>query len=93
MTNYEYGDEGQEWEAVPWEETTIRLRAAVDFTKGKDTAKFYYQKGWGWQKIGADHKLYFMLDHFTGCRFGLFMYSTKEIGGKAGFRDFVYKER
>ena len=75
---------------------TDRFRATISKhkdTRMKDEAKFYYQKGWSWQKIGVDHKLYFKLDHFTGCRFGLFMYSTKETGGQAGFKEFVYKER
>lgn len=43
-----------------------------------------------WKKAGPDHKLYFKLDHFCGCRFGLVAYSTKEAGGTAEFRDFVY---
>ena len=72
---------------------TVTLKAIADFTNMKDTAKFLYKKGWGYNKIGTDHKMYFKLDHFTGCRFGLFMYSTKESGGLAGFSNFVYKER
>ena len=93
MNNFSPDGTAQEWEAVPVEGEQIRLKVVADFTKMKDTAKFYYQKGWGWQKLGVDHKLYFKLDHFTGCRFGLFMYSTKEIGGQAGFSNFVYRER
>ena len=58
-----------------------------------DEAKFYFADRFWWKKIGNTHKLAFRLDHFTGCRFGLFVYSTKETGGKAGFLNFVYKER
>ncbi|MBP5701422.1 MAG: hypothetical protein J6W85_03125, partial [Lachnospiraceae bacterium] len=43
------------------------------------------------QKTGSDHKLRFRLDHFTGCRFGLFMMSEKKEGGSAAFSDFIYK--
>ena len=43
-----------------------------------------------WKKIGITQKLFFILDHFCGCRFGLFMYSTKEVGGYADFSDFRY---
>ena len=43
------------------------------------------------KKIGSDRKLRFRLDHFTGCRFGLFMMSEKKEGGSAAFSDFVYK--
>ena len=40
--------------------------------------------------IGPVHKMYFKLDHFTGNRAGLFMYSTKEAGGEARFSLFTY---
>jgi beta-xylosidase len=43
------------------------------------------------KKIGSDQKLRFRLDHFTGCRFGLFMMSELSAGGSAAFSDFVYK--
>ena len=42
------------------------------------------------QKFGVINKLQFKLDHFTGARFGLFIYSTKEAGGSASFSNFVY---
>lgn len=82
----EYG----ELEAVAAEGQTVRLKVQVDFTEMKDEARFFYLKGGEWKSVGPVHKLYFRLDHFTGCRFGLFAYATKEIGGTAGFRDFVY---
>ena len=84
---------GQEWEAVPVEGDKIRLKIEVDFTNMKDEAKFYFADSFWWKKIGNTHKLAFRLDHFTGCRFGLFVYSTKQTGGSAGFANFVYKER
>lgn len=43
-----------------------------------------------WKPIGIAQKLYFKLDHFAGCRFGLFVYATKQIGGKGGFSRFRY---
>ena len=85
---------GCEWEAVPFDGNSVRLKIAVDFTDMKDEAKFYYfdfaKKEY--RPIGKTHKLYFKLDHFTGCRFGLFAYSTKVTGGSAKFTNFVYKE-
>ena len=93
MTDYNADDVSKEWEAVEAEGETVTLKVVADFTNMKDTAKFLYKKGWGFNKIGTDHKMYFKLDHFTGCRFGLFMYSTKESGGQAGFSNFIYKER
>lgn len=84
---------GREWEAVPIEDEVLRLKVEVDFTDMKDEAKFYYLQGRKWEKIGITHKLYFKMDHFVGCRFGLFVFSTKQIGGKAEFSDFVYRAR
>ena len=51
-----------------------------------DTAVFYYNE----EQIGEAFKLKFMLDHFTGARFGLFVYSTIEAGGSAAFSNFEY---
>lgn len=84
--------EEKEWECVEVEGSSVRLRVEADFTDMQDKAKFYYLDGAKWRKIGVDRKLYFRLDHFTGCRFGLFLYSTLETGGRAGFSDFRYYE-
>ena len=59
-----------------------------------DTVSFFYvsksEHPEQVKKLGSDHKLEFKLDHFTGARFGLFIYSTKEIGGNANFSEFTY---
>ncbi len=56
-----------------------------------DTVSFFYNPdSEHLKKLGKSHKMEFKLDHFTGARFGLFVYSTKEIGGSAGFSNFVY---
>lgn len=81
---------GIEWETILVQNSKVRLKLEVDFTNMKDTAIFYYQEGKLWKRLGIEHKLYFKLDHFTGCRFGLFLYSTEHIGGKAICSDFVY---
>ncbi|MCI5953803.1 MAG: family 43 glycosylhydrolase [Lachnospiraceae bacterium] len=88
----------RETAAILLEESVVRLKLEVEFTNMQDTASFYY-RGAGlqvrnpWVKAGGEHKLYFKLDHFTGCRFGLVVYSTEEAGGSAEFRDFVYRDR
>lgn len=79
-----------ECEAVVTEENVIRFRITADFDQMKDEAEFLYHDGREWRKIGVTHKMYYRLDHFTGYRFGLFVYSTKETGGRAVFSDFVY---
>lgn len=70
----------------------VRFRVAVDFDQMKDEAVFYYDAGAGLKQIGPVQKLYFRLDHFTGCRFGLFIYATEEIGGMVTFSEFVYEK-
>lgn len=78
---------------------SIRLSIDVDFLKltdgevaERDTARFYVNNGKK-EQLGGPEKLYFTLDHFTGCRFGLFCYSTKKPGGSAKFSDFILKEK
>ncbi len=83
--------EEKEWEQVAISEDAVRLRVEADFTGMKDEATFFYWCGEAWKKIGVTHKLYFRMDHFTGCRFGLCVYSTLAAGGSAAFSDFIYE--
>lgn len=92
------GKEEVEVERILWEEPEARIKIEVDFTRMKDEATFYYRRpGFHfdnpWKKLGGVHKLFFRLDHFCGCRFGLVTYATKEIGGTGKFKDFVYNKR
>ncbi|WP_026498151.1 glycoside hydrolase family 43 protein [Butyrivibrio sp. WCD2001] len=41
--------------------------------------------------IPFSKSLKFTLAHFTGCRFALFMFSKKNIGGEAAFSEFKYE--
>ena len=77
--------------AIPTSSDTVKFRIDADFDRMKDEAKFFYDDGDGWKQIGGVHKMYYRLDHFTGYRFALFLYSTKEAGGEAAFSEFVYK--
>ena len=89
---------GTEYERIPWNNDKVVLKVKGNFADMIDEADFYYTDSVNkneindssWKKIGPTHKLYFKLDHFCGCRFGLFTYSTKEIGGSADFSDFCY---
>lgn len=89
----------REWAVIPLEEETARLKLEVDFTDMRDRACFYYYKKeegkfWGrWENVGTEHRMRFGLDHFTGCRFGLVTYATRETGGTAKFSNFVYRNR
>ena len=57
----------------------------------EDTVEFAWKNGTHWESLGERHRLYFRLDHFAGCRFALAVYATRESGGEAVFKDFVYQ--
>ena len=80
----------------PAEEVEVRemdgnlmtLGAEADFAGMKDEARFGIPDKDALRQVGPAVKLRFRLDHFTGVRFGLFIYSTRETGGSAVFSDF-----
>jgi beta-xylosidase len=82
---------GVEYARVPWTAGTARLRVTMSFDRMADEAMFHYLEDGVWKRIGATQKLFFGLDHFVGCRFGLFLYATQKTGGKARFRRFSYE--
>ncbi len=73
---------------IPLDGPIARLRIDADFTDMVDTAQFSYGKDGTFVNLGGPRKLAFRLDHFTGARFGLCIFSTKEPGGTAVFREF-----
>ncbi len=79
-----------EYERIPIKTEELTLKISVDFTNQKDQAEFFYESNGYFRKLGVTHSLDFKLDHFTGCRFGLFCYSTKQTGGQVEFKNFVY---
>ena len=83
--------EGAELARVPWTERTVTLRLEADFTDLRDVAILQYLRDGEWTTICEPHALRFRLDHFTGCRFGLYAYSTQKEGGIARFRRFRYR--
>lgn len=95
-TNTSLGQEtenehGIEYARIPVESSEVTLKLSVDFMNQKDEATFYYLTEDGFIQLGIVHSLYFKLDHFAGCRFALFSYSTKQYGGIARFQNFVYE--
>ena len=83
--------EEQEYARIPWERKETRLRASVRFAGLKGFVQFAYLDGQEWKPLGPEHTMTFLLDHFTGCRFGLFLYATEEAGGEASFSRFTYR--
>ncbi|MBR5421534.1 MAG: family 43 glycosylhydrolase [Lachnospiraceae bacterium] len=85
---------GDEQEAVKLKKgSSVRLRAEADFMRMKDTARLHYIEDGAKKPLGGEAKLVFKLDHFTGVRFGLFVFSTREAGGSAVFSDFAYEKQ
>jgi len=68
----------------------VTLCLGAEFGKDKDYLHFGYEKDGRIVEVGTPHKMVYRLDHFTGYRFGLFVYSTQSIGGNAVFKDFNY---
>ena len=68
---------------------TARFRAEVSFEGFRGSVRFPFLKGEAWELIGPAHEMQFRLDHFVGCRFGLYLYATRETGGSAAFRKFM----
>lgn len=77
-------------EKIKLSEPWVKIRVNADFEDGKDEVEFFYQNKKRWRRIGGVHKLFFKMDHFMGCRFGLFIYATREKGGEAVFENFRY---
>lgn len=77
--------------ALPWDGSQITLKITLDFENLRDEARFFYWQAEGWRALGDPHKMRFLLDHFTGNRFGLFLQSTRETGGRAVFHHFIYE--
>ena len=79
-----------EYERIPVTVDKVTVKAYGNFVDGIDECEFYYLDGQTWKKLGISHNLVWKMDMFVGCRFGLFMYSTKKIGGTAEFSKFRY---
>ncbi|WP_455436143.1 family 43 glycosylhydrolase [Hungatella hathewayi] len=88
--DFDYTAPAVEYGRLEVSNPVVRLRAEADFEDMTDRACFYYESGEHWKKLGTDQRMYFKMDLFTGCRFGLFYYSTKEIGGMADFAKFYF---
>ena len=84
--------EEREYARIPWDKKEARLRASVRFAGHEGSVQFEYLDSEGWKPLGPVHTMAFALDHFTGCRFGLFLYATEEAGGSASFSAFTYRQ-
>ncbi|KYG26966.1 glycoside hydrolase 43 family protein [Alkalihalobacillus trypoxylicola] len=82
-----------EVESLPFDKELIYLRMDFHFVNNQDTVKCYYSEDEiNWISIGETHQLRYTLDHFMGCRIGLFNYASKDIGGFVDFNYFRYEK-
>lgn len=84
---------GEEYARIPLTGSGVTLKACGNFISKKDECSFYYGDEGEWKQLGNPHHLVWKMDHFVGARVGLFLYSTKLIGGVADFSDFKYGVR
>ena len=91
--DFAYEEEPEEFERISIEQAVVRLKVVTMFCEQEDIAEFYYETKTGeFQKLGVSHPMYFKMDFFTGCRFGLFYFSRQEAGGYADFMKFHYQD-
>jgi beta-xylosidase len=83
-------DPGVEYARVAVEGSPVRLRVRCNFVEKADMCEFYYMEGPDWRKLGVTHSMVFKMDMFVGARVGLFLFSTREAGGRADFSEFAY---
>ncbi len=81
---------GTEYARVPIYGTKVMLKAYGNFMNNTDTCTFSYREGEEWKQLGNPHQMVYKLDHFMGCRIGLFLFSTDRFGGMAEFSKFQY---
>ena len=82
---------GTEYARIPVGGDKVTLKARGNFVNNADLCEFSYLDGGEWKRLGAAHRMIYKLDHFMGCRIGLFLFSTRLTGGTADFSDFRYR--
>lgn len=88
-------DDGEETiiERMRYNSDIIWLKADFNFENSADTVDFAYSAdGKRWEPIGRRVQLKYTLDHFMGCRIGLYNYATVEAGGYVDIDYFHYKK-
>ncbi|OAX48447.1 glycoside hydrolase family 43 protein [Paenibacillus sp. AD87] len=79
-----------EYARIPVSGSVVTLKAFGNFVNNQDDCTFSYLEGIEWKPLGISHKMIYKLDHFMGCRIGLFLYSTRVTGSSADFSNFKY---
>ncbi|WP_099203855.1 glycoside hydrolase family 43 protein [Scatolibacter rhodanostii] len=80
-------------ERIEIDTPNVSMKITADFGETRDFARFYYHDREHWVPFGQPFELFFKLDHFTGCRFALSVFSTQQAGGYAEFSSFHYNPK
>lgn len=84
-------DRTEEKFRIPYNSGIVYLRAIADYTT--DTAAFLYSEdGKQWKQLGGGFRMVFSTDHFTGNRFAIFNYATRQAGGHVDVDWFHFKK-
>lgn len=90
---YTDNEPGEITERIEIKSARMELKLHADFTDMRDLLDFYYREPGDeeWKKLGDPHQMIFGLDHFTGVRFGLCVFSSEVTGGTGVFENFLYE--
>jgi beta-xylosidase len=81
---------GEITEKIAVDQYQVRLKIIGDFSNMKDIVSCFYHKDDSWIQLGEEVQHQFTLDHFVGCRVGMFIFSTQKTGGESTFEAFKY---
>lgn len=70
----------------------VTFKITTSFGGEDDFAQFSYDCGQGFKTLDIKKSLPFMLEHFTGYRYALTVFSTKTAGKSASFSNFRYQK-
>lgn len=84
-------DRQREMASVKLSQNVVQLKMITDYTT--DAASFHYSlDGKKWMQLGGTFHMIFNTAHFTGNRFALFNYATKDKGGHVDVDWFKYTD-
>ncbi|MEE8739185.1 MAG: family 43 glycosylhydrolase [Bifidobacterium sp.] len=70
--------------------TRVQFKVIYDSRNGTDTSRYLFRtdRERKWTELG-EHDLFWKMDFFTGCRIGLFCYSTTDSSSECRMSDFT----
>lgn len=79
--------------SLPYQNDVIYVKIEYNFEQSVDQARFFYSAdNEDWLMLGDVLQLKYGLEHFMGCRTGLFNYASLTSGGYADFTNFTHEK-